>query len=209
MTLPTPEAGYIATIGEVCTRLQVVEADLTDPQRDAIRAALWDAAADVEDALYRPIIPTDKAFTGVTPFPGFALDDWHAWPPAYDFDDEVRVKSRAVQSDGTYNITLSVGLDGPNTAGVRRFVIAAATNVIRESPDVALGNRQVTSLSADGQSVSYAQSTTAAAGGDSTRGPGAAPTIEALKRAHMRRSSGVYARREGSQPPWPYGGIGR
>lgn len=200
MPLPVPAEGFVASVEEVARRLGVHPA--TPAQAEVIEGQLWDAQGDVEGELNRPLLPTQHVLTEMEPWPGYEHTDARAWPGLLDrFDDVVTVVSAVAQPDGTYTLTVDVGLDAREVPAIRRYIVAAAVESARVNPDVALGGRRVTSVSADGQSVSYAAAQPEAGTA------GAPPTMDALKRRYLKRSA--FVRRLPESPPWPYYGSRR
>ncbi|MFD7334926.1 hypothetical protein ACFV98_02835 [Streptomyces violascens] len=165
---------------------------LTSAQRTAYEQALRDAQADVVAYLNRPVIPRVTTLPGVTPRWAHALDEPDAWP--IHLDDLTEVITYRANADGTYDVDLLVGLNGPQEETLARYVVAHAAESIRQRPDQNGGGRRVTSVSAEGQSVSYE---TAPLPGQA----GALPAIDSLKR--LRRLT--FQRIEGPpRAPWPY-----
>src|SRR4051794_7275342 len=119
-TYPPAADGYVASIDEVAVRLSLDSAALTDTQRARILTALLDAQADVELALERPILPVDDTKTGLSPAWGQDPLTWQAWPGVWD--DNIAVKTAVLQSDGTYTVTATVGIDGRAIPEIRRFI---------------------------------------------------------------------------------------
>lgn len=191
--MPVDPATLVVTPAEVATAL-----GLPNPSEDELERvaeAIADAQADVEEYLNRPLIPHAATLTGISPLFGADLDSYKAWPDAEQFDDDITVKTRTANPDGTYDVEFLVGLDGPNTRGIVRYVKAHAVRGLRE--DEAYGfplKRVVTSLSADGQSITFVPRP------DAEGAPGALPTMKSLRR-HRRYS--VFQRGRAVGDMWP------
>ncbi|MFB8026017.1 MULTISPECIES: hypothetical protein [unclassified Streptomyces] len=170
---------------------------LTAAQRERYRDAITEAQADIVGYLNRPLIPQARLLRSVRPRYeyGYSLDDARAWPVT-DIDDVVTVVSHAENEDGTYDVQLLVGLDGAAEKPITRYLVAHATESIRNGPgDEGEAGRRVTSVSAEGQSLSYEA---APAVGQA----GALPALESLSgfRKLLYRPIPVPP-----AAPWPYG----
>lgn len=191
----------IVSPADVAVRLGQDPAALTQAQTDYLTAKIEDAESDVLAYLNRDSLVAVETIAKQQ-YPVFGapdLSDWRAWPRLLDlFDDRVAVKSWVDNGDGTYDVTVLVGLDGANEAPVRRFVLAHAVESTRNDPsNMGLAKRQVTSVSAEGQSISYDK-------GSSTEGAaGSGPNIKTL--ARYKRLS-AFSRQGPASPPWPYRG---
>ena len=155
---------------------------------------ILDAQADVEAHLRRSIVRSERVVNGETPYDTTNLSDVAVWPAAavLSMEDDVEVKSWALQPDGTYTVTFYVGLDGAEVRPILRYVTehAAAMFKAKAMPQ----DRTVRSVSAEGQSISWE--------GTPTSGPGAPPTLDSLN--HWRRySSAFHPSRRATQPVWP------
>ncbi|MFD0351755.1 hypothetical protein ACFQ0M_48030 [Kitasatospora aburaviensis] len=170
---------------------------LTGAQRDTLRTAIEDAQADVEAYLVRPLVPRLAILNGVRPEPGRDLGSWKAW--AYcGPDDDFTVDGWTLMPDGTYDVQLRVGLDGAAERPIRRFVVAHAAESLRNTPTAGgSSGRRVSSLSAEGQSISYE-------GAPSAGQAGALPVLATLD---GYRQPPVYVRPRPAAAPWPYGGT--
>lgn len=166
---------------------------LTSLQRSAYGEEIRNAQADVATYLNRALVPTATTLRGLTPRWTDSLDDIDAWP--VDFDDIAEVITYRANPDGTYDVDLLVGLNGAQEEAVVRYVVAHAAESIRQRPDqsAALG-RRVSSVAAEGQSISY---DSAPAAGQA----GALPTINSLNR--LRRLVFQPLSRP-PRAPWPY-----
>lgn len=168
---------------------------LTDDQRARIEQEIIAAQDDAANYINRAIFPVFETQTGWLPLVGYDVLDYRAWPLLLEiYDDRVAVLS-ATLNGSSYDVAVMVGIDGRNEPTLTRFVLAAAAEAIRTDPGSGMGKRLVTSMSAEGQSITYDKST-------ATPGvAGSLPTIDSLKslkRASWHRS----ARR--ADPPFPY-----
>ncbi|MFB6505621.1 hypothetical protein ACFC07_21980 [Streptomyces sp. NPDC056099] len=187
--------GLIASAEDVASELGV-SLPITAVQREKYRDAIGKAQADVAGYLGRPLIPQPRRLLEVTPLFGYDLDDPQAWPIQH-FDDVATVVSHSANLDdrNTYTVDLLIGLDGAVEDPIREYLVAHASERIRNSPSSAEGERRVTSVSAEGQSISY---DSAPAAGQ----PGALPTLDSLSgyRKRLYRPIAVTP-----TAPWPYG----
>ncbi|MEU8540905.1 hypothetical protein AB0C52_13110 [Streptomyces sp. NPDC048717] len=166
---------------------------LTPAQRAVHETEIRNAQADVAAYLNRSLIPAATTIPGVRPRQAGALDDVGTW--ALDLDDIAEVDSYRARPDGTYDIDLLVGLHGAREEAIVRYVVAHAAEAIRQRPDQSGGvGRRVSSVSAEGQSVSYES-------GPVTGQAGALPVLGSLNR--LRRLAFQPLRRP-SHAPWPY-----
>ncbi|GGW95201.1 hypothetical protein [Streptomyces noursei] len=166
---------------------------LTSAQRSTYEEEIRNAQADVAAYLNRPLVPTATTLRGVTPHWTDALDDIEAWP--IQLDDIAEVITYRANTDGTYDVDLLVGLNGTQEEAVVRYVVAHAAESARQRPDQSTGSgRRVTSVSAEGQSISYDSAPT-------TGQAGALPTINSLNR--LRRLVFQPLSRP-PRAPWPY-----
>lgn len=185
--------GLLASAEEIADKLGV-SLPLTAAQREKYRDAIAEAQKDIVGYLGRPLVPHPESLLSVTPLYGYAFTDSRAWP-VQGLDDVASVVSYADNLDGTYDVRLLVGLDGAAEEPITRYVVAHATEGIRNSPETAGGERRVTSVSAEGQSISY---DSAPAAGQA----GALPTLDSLSgyRKRLYRPIAVTP-----ATPWPYG----
>jgi hypothetical protein len=187
--------GLIASAEQVADELGV-PLPLTATQREKYRDDIAKAQADVSAYLKRPLIPAPKTLRDVTPTPFHALTDPRAWPLP-PVDDVVTVVSYEQSAEGTYTVRLLIGLDAAAEDPIVSYVIAHAAERIRNRPGDDTGSgRRVTSVTAEGQSISY--DATPAAGQT-----GALPTIDSLSgfRKQLYRPIAVTPATQ-----WPYGG---
>ncbi|MEU9699547.1 hypothetical protein [Streptomyces sp. NPDC047981] len=191
LDLPTGQ-GLVASPEAVADALGL-PLPLTPAQRTTYETEIRNAQADVSAYLNRPIIPTLTTLRGLRPHGSGDLDDGATW--ALDLDDIAVVESYRSNPDGTYDVDLLVGLHGVQEDPVVRYVVAHAAEAIRQRPDGSgAAGRRVSSVSAEGQSVSY-ESTPA------TGQAGAPPVIGSLHR--LRRLTFQPVRRP-ARAPWPY-----
>ncbi|GHG80212.1 hypothetical protein [Streptomyces griseocarneus] len=191
LDLPTGQ-GLVGSPEAVADTLGV-PLPLTSAQRAAYEGEIRNAHADVAAYLNRPLVPTATTLRGVTPRWAGALDDIDAW--LVHVDDIAEVVSYRTNSDGTYDVDLLVGLNGAQEETVVRYVVAHAAESVRQRPDQSAGpGRRVSSVSAEGQSISYDAAPT-------TGQAGALPTIDSLNR--LRRLVFQPLSRP-SRAPWPY-----
>ncbi|NGO67896.1 hypothetical protein [Streptomyces boncukensis] len=165
---------------------------LTAAQRGRYEQTLRDAQADVVAYLNRPLVPRAVTLRAVSPSGIGDPEDPCSWPVDLS-DDFVEVTAWRQNPDGTYDVDLLVGLDGAREEKVVRYVVAHAAESIRQRPDQD-GGRRVSSVSAEGQSISYESA-------PSTGQAGALPTLASLN--GLRR---LALQRVGGPPraPWPY-----
>ncbi|MGW0562946.1 hypothetical protein ACWDZ4_20560 [Streptomyces sp. NPDC003016] len=185
--------GLLASAEEIASKVGV-SLPITAAQREKYRDAIAEAQKDIVGYLGRPLVPRPQSLNSVTPLYGYAFTDPRAWP-VQDFDDVATVVSYSDNLDGTYDVRLLVGLDGAAEEPITRYVVAHAAESIRNDPEADGGQRRVTSLSAEGQSVSY---DTPPAQGQA----GALPALDSLSgyRKRLYRPIGVTP-----TVPWPYG----
>ncbi|MCX4677612.1 hypothetical protein OG413_20280 [Streptomyces sp. NBC_01433] len=191
LDLPTGQ-GLVASPEAVADALGV-PLPLTSVQRAAYEEEIRGAQDDVATYLNRPLVPAVTTARGLTPLWTDALDDIDAWP--VQFDDFADVIAHRPNPDGTYDVDLLIGLNGAQEKSVVRYVVAHAAESIRQRPGQNTGpGRRVSSVSAEGQSVSYDSAPT-------TGQAGALPTIDSLKR--LKRLVFQPLSRP-PRAPWPY-----
>jgi hypothetical protein len=170
--------------------------------------AIQEAQFDVEAYLGRPITPTVYVEYGLWPIQG---DIWwslcHA--PLIEVLSSV-AETIDGQATGTFTVTYTAGLDAandPQLAPIRRYVAAAAM----ASPMMidawratrSDGGRVVSSLSTEGQSVSFKYASpldSSGAGSGTATWPGSPPRLDSLdrwrlagRRVFQRRERGVWS----------------
>ncbi|GAA5071001.1 hypothetical protein [Streptomyces similanensis] len=186
----------LVTSPEAVAKELGVPLPLTVEQRDDLLTAIRKAQADVVGYLGRPVVPQLLARTALTPYVrrGDSLEDVEAWP-LEDVDDLVCVAAYRDRGDGTYDVDFLVGLDGAVNDPIVRYVTTHAAESERQRPGgVGSQGRRVTSVSAEGQSISYEAAPTPGQAG-------ALPTLDSLSR-HKRR---LFQPLNGpARPPWPY-----
>ncbi|MEU3499246.1 hypothetical protein ABZ726_00210 [Streptomyces hundungensis] len=189
--------GLVASAESVADELGVT-LPLNAAQRERYWRAISKAQADVLAYIGRPLIPTFARLTKVLPKYGHALDDPRAWP--VQDDDVLTVASYTAHVDGTYDVEFLVGIDGTDEEPIVRYVVTHAAESLRNAPTAeADGGRRISSLSAEGQSISY----------DAAPIPGQAgapPTLDSLS-SYRRRV--FRPARTVAATPWPYGGARR
>ncbi|MGC5042500.1 hypothetical protein ACLQ16_04185 [Streptomyces albidoflavus] len=191
LDLPTGQ-GLVGSPEAVADALGV-PLPLSSAQRSAYEEEIRNAQADVAAYLNRPLVPTATTLRGVTPRWADALDDIEAWP--VHLDDIAEVVSYRTNPNGTYDVDLLVGLNAAQEETVVRYVVAHAAESVRQRPDQSSGSgRRVSSVSAEGQSISYDSAPI-------TGQAGALPTIDSLKR--LRRLVFQPLSRP-PRAPWPY-----
>lgn len=198
----------VVTVAELARRLEVT---LDDTTRPVLEDAIRDTQDDVEAYLGRVITPAQ-----------FVEEHLYPWPGGWDLEHHpvVDVLSAVEETDddgnptGLFTVTYLAGLDARADRELRpilRYVRAHAMSlppVVRlwraTNPDDA---RTVTSLSVEGQSVSYANTTPTGGGqpGPGSGAPGAAPTLTSLDRWRVAGRR-VFQRRTPPRGPWPYTG---
>ena len=206
----------VSTVPTVMLEAVAIRLGLTLPVTDdeleaRITRAIEDAADDVRAYLNRPIEPAEETLIAPQPLITYPPEDSRAWPLLGEYFDHVAVVSHAARDDGYYDLVVNVGLDAfndPDLSPIRRYIVAHALNSAdlsrlwrEENPDLA---KTVRSVSAEGQSISYAVESpggTAAAAKSGSGEPGALPTLASLDRWRRR---GVYQRRG---HPYPTGGL--
>lgn len=167
---------------------------ITADQRSALETAIRNAQADVVAYLNRPVVPRALTLRAATPFYTGNLDDAESWPLP-DQDDLVEVIAYRPHGDGTYDVDFLVGLNGATEETIVRYVTAHAAESERQRPGgVGSSGRRVSSVSAEGQSISYETAPTAGQAG-------ALPALESLNRLRRRLYQPL---NRPSRPPWPY-----
>ncbi len=194
------------TVAQVARKLRLSDEQIEEYELD-LRDAIDEAVADVEGILNRPIIPVSQTLTGRVPFYGATdLLDGAAWSGLVDeLDDDFTITAATPvvgSNPQAYDLTVMVGLDGAAEPVIVRFIKAAAVASIRNDPALpGVGTRLVTSVSADGQSVSYEKGPAGGGGRGSASAAGAGPTSDSLSR--FRRHA-IYRRKTFTDAPWPY-----
>ncbi|SEE84270.1 hypothetical protein SAMN05216483_6748 [Streptomyces sp. 2131.1] len=185
----------LVTSPEAVAKELGVPLPLTAEQRDDLLTAIRKAQADVVGYLGQPVVPQLVTRTALTPYVGGTdrLEDATLWP--FDVDDLVQVSTYRVRTDGAYDVDFLVGLDGAAVDPIVRYVTTHAAESERLRPGgVGSQGRRVSSVSAEGQSISYESAPT-------TGQAGALPELTSLAR-WKRRLFQPLARP--ARPPWPY-----
>jgi hypothetical protein len=169
-----------------------------------IQDAILDAQGKVMGYLNRPLFPTEHTITGLAPFEAWPLEDHRAWPYGERFGDRYRVAGYTpnVEDPTRFDVTFRVGLDvanDPDLYPILAFIRQDAVANLIGDPLFSAVSRPVTSVSADGQSVSYAQgsSTADSAGGGMTLG-----SLKKWRRMSIYQPVGVRT------TSWPYSSPG-
>lgn len=187
---------------DVARRLHLDPAALTAEQRARIVDAIEDAQADLEAELNRPLVPTVEIREGVWPvmYPVGGTLDRATYPALADIYDDVKILEATANADGTFNLTLQIGLNAAEEAPILRYVRAHAVESLRLDPQSGMGQLAVTSVSAEGQSISYEKRST------QEGAVGSLPSLRSLRR--YKRLS-VYQAPSRATAPWPYTGVRR
>ncbi|MGA5454844.1 hypothetical protein ACPCVO_50710 [Streptomyces umbrinus] len=171
---------------------------LTAEQRDDLLTAIRKAQADVVGYLGQPVIPQLVTRTALTPHWGRddRLEDAASWP--FEGDDLVQVSAYRDRGNGTYDVDFRVGFDGAAVDPVVRYVTTHAAESERLRPGgVGSQGRRVSSVSAEGQSISYESAPT-------TGQAGALPELSSLSRWKRRLFQPL---NRPVRPPFPYSSI--
>lgn len=196
-----PEPILFVTVAEVAEWLDLDAANLTPRQTNIIKRRIVAAQNRVADYLHRPLTPSTVVLSELWQDERYPTSEPEAWPQAGPLlDDVYRVVSATPGPDGTtWDVTFSVGLDVANDdrlSSIKDFVLEDVIEYLTNSPFFKEIKRQVKSVSAEGQSVSYvgrAQSPDAA---------GAGTTLNDLRR--WRRYSVGRAPTTHDTRPFPY-----
>jgi hypothetical protein len=185
----------LVTSPEAVAKELGVPLPLTAEQRDDLLTAIRRAQADVVSYLGQPVIPQLVTRTALTPYWRHHedLEDPDSWP--FEADDLVQVSAYRDRRDGTYDVDFLVGFDGAATDPVVRYVTTHAAESERLRPGgVGSQGRRVSSVSAEGQSISYESAPT-------TGQAGALPELSSLSRWKRRLFQPL---NRPARPPWPY-----
>ena len=194
LDLPT-RYDLVVSADDVASKLGLTA--ITSTQRERIEEEIVARQTDAANYINRDIFGVLDTATGMLPRYGFPMSDWRAWPALLDrYDDRVTVLAYRVGADGgSYDVDVLVGLDGRNEPALTRFVMQSAVEGLRNDGSSGLGKRLVTSVSAEGQSVTYDKLT--AKSTDS----GGQPDLDSL--ASLKRMS-VFRTRASSNAEFPY-----
>lgn len=200
LDLPT-RYDLICSCEEVAIRLGVA-LPLTDAQRARIEQEIEGVQTDAANYINRPVFAVFDTVTDQSAVYGYAVTDYRAFPQLLDlYNDRVTILAATDNGAGGYTVSVMVGIDGRNEPALTRYVLAAAAEAIRNDPSAGMGKRQVTSVSAEGQSISYKQdSSSSASGADAPAG--SLPTLSSL--SSLKRLS-VHQSPRQPGPPFPYG----
>lgn len=193
--LDLPMGLGLVTSPEAVAKELGVPLPLDAEQRDDLLTAIRKAQADVVAYLGQPVIPQLVTRTALTPIRigQEDLSEPSSWP--FEADDLVQVSAYRDRGDGTYDVDFLVGFDGTANEPVVRYVTAHAAESERLRPGgVGSQGRRVSSVSAEGQSISYESAPT-------TGQAGALPTIDTLSRWKRRLFQPL---NRPARPPWPY-----
>ncbi|MGW4086970.1 hypothetical protein ACWEGS_28460 [Streptomyces sp. NPDC004822] len=185
----------LVTSPEAVAKELGVPLPLTAEQRDDLLTAIRKAQADVVGYLGQPVIPQLLTRTALTPYVGRddRLEDAGSWP--FDVDDLVQVSAYRAREGGTYDVDFLVGLDGASIDPIVRYVTTHAAESERLRPGgVGSQGRRVSSVSAEGQSISYESAPTIGQAG-------ALPELSSLSRWKRRLFQPL---NRPARPPWPY-----
>ncbi|MEU0427115.1 hypothetical protein ABZ235_26515 [Streptomyces canus] len=185
----------LVTSPEAVAKELGVPLPLTAEQRDDLLTAIRKAQADVVGYLGQPVIPQLVTRTALTPIWRHQedLENPDSWP--FEADDLVQVSAYCDRGDGTYDVDFLVGLDGASVDPIVRYVTTHAAESERLRPGVvASQGRRVSSVSAEGQSISYESAPT-------TGQAGALPELSSLSRWKRRLFQPL---NRPARPPWPY-----
>lgn len=192
---------HVVTVESIRIRL-----GLPEPLDSATSARIEDSIASAEARVLsflnrESLEAVEVTLQGLTADPLWPTTDKRAWPQAKaHFADRFRVLSHEANADNAdlFDVTFLVGLDvagDPELAPIRAFIKEDVVAVLIADPLFAAVSRPVSSVSADGQSVTY------------TSPPGDAGAAGAgLSLASLRR----WRRLSIGQPPatrlapWPY-----
>ncbi|MEU5748236.1 hypothetical protein ABZ804_22190 [Streptomyces sp. NPDC047726] len=187
----------LVTSPEAVAKELGVALPLSAEERDDLLTAISNAQSDVVAYLGQPVVPQLITRTALTPSPlgqDEDLNDPSSWPFQ---SDEVHVEVYAYRDrgDGTYDVDFRVGFDGAANKSVVRYVTSHAAESERLRPGGAGSTgRRVSSVSAEGQSISYESAPEAGQAG-------AVPTIDTLSRWKRRLFQPL---NRPARPPWPY-----
>ncbi len=183
VTTTPPESPPLAVHPEDVARRIGLTVPLEPDQWWALTEAIRDVQGDVERYLRRPVTPRTYVDRGLWP-------NRAGW--AYSHEPVLRVLTVDAETDpltgavtGLFTVTYVAGIDAaadPEYRAIYTYIArhSAAHDLV--APLAPLSARQVSSLSVDGQSVTYAN-TAAAGAGDAGGGPSSAlPTLKSLER---------------------------
>lgn len=196
--LDLPLGVGLVTSPEAVAKELGVPLPLTAEQRDDLLTAIRKAQSDVVGYLGQPVIPQLVTRTALTPHWGRddRLEDAASWP--FEGDDLVQVSAYRDRGNGTYDVDFRVGFDGAAVDSVIRYVTTHAAESERLRPGgVGSQGRRVSSVSAEGQSISYESAPT-------TGQAGALPELSSLSRWKRRLFQPL---NRPIRPPFPHSSI--
>ncbi|MFE2181348.1 hypothetical protein [Streptomyces sp. NPDC059455] len=185
----------LVTSPEAVAKELSISLPITAEQRDDLLTAIRKAQADVVAYLGQPVIPQLVTRTALTPYwrRDGNLEDPESWP--FSADDLVQVSAYRARGDGSYDVDFLVGFDGAANEVVVRYVTTHAAESERLRPGgVGSQGRRVSSVSAEGQSISYESEPIIGQAG-------ALPTLDSLSRWKRRLFQPL---NRPARPPWPY-----
>lgn len=186
---------------DIAAELGLVYADLSTTDKALVARKAARAESRVSDYLNRPLTPVVSTVEDLLPLGDENHRDYRTWPQvAGKWDDRydvVTVEAAASGEEGLYDVTFAIGLDVATDAAlasIREFIISDAAERLAQDPRFTAVERAVVSVSAGGQSVTYARPEGNAAG---------APVDIATLRRWKRMPA---ARVNTTVPfqPWPY-----
>ena len=193
--MTTPTLGLIVSADTVA-RLAGIPRPLNADTQWLIEQGILGAQADVTAYLGQPITPLLATENGLYPQSAYlSLTDRRQWPlsniPVIEI---LTAEPEGIEPFpiGTYTVTYTYGLNvvtDPQMAPVRRWILASAvassevaSAYSSTAPD---GGRVVTSVSAEGQSISYSAvkvPSASVAGAAGSGAPGSVPLLSSLDR---------------------------
>jgi hypothetical protein len=205
-----PESPDLVVSPETLALRAGIPLPLSAADRELIIGWIRDAQADVRAYLGVPIMPAVFIETGRYDVGG----EWNLTPLAEPVIEITSAVAETIggQLTGAYTITYLAGLnakDDPDLYPIVRYIIAHALN----QPGFTLlwkvvtsAKGEVTSLSTEGQSISYGPATLGGGGAVGSGAPGSLPDLSSLDywRVAGRR---VFQRRTAHRDPWPYTGF--
>jgi hypothetical protein len=157
---------------------------LSAEKRENLWAAILDAQQAVEGAI-GPIFPSVFTQAGLWPY-GTNLTDPATW---FLEPEQIVVHDTVAATDGTYTVTYERGLNGAAEGPILRYIKAHAAAYYAAGPAGYSLPRLPTSVSAEGQSITWSGTGTA------RTTTGASPTLEDLKVRYVSRKPKVFQRR--------------
>jgi hypothetical protein len=200
---------------EIARRLGVSQ-PLEEDDRWLLEAALIDAQSDLEAYLGRAVVPRTYVDEHVQRYVGPGADDWRLanWP-VVSIAEVTEEEDTDGSPTGLWRVTYVAGLDGaadPELEPLRRYVRVHAIYspgvqawYRRTAPDLA---RTVTSVSVEGQSVSWSDNFPPPLPGQMAgkeagqTAPGSLPTLASCDR--WRIAGRRVFQRTTPPPRWPY-----